>query len=681
MRFTYNWLKEFVNVKIPAQELAKRLTMAGLEVVSVKAMDNDFVFEAEITSNRPDCLSIVGIAREVAAILGVKLKVVNNRLNKKYLTPKTKHPAPFSIEIENKKDCPLYNAKIIRDVKIGPSPDWLKTRLELIGCRSINNVVDITNYIMFTRGQPLHAFDLDKLNSDRVSVRRARSGEKLVIIDGQEKTLDADILVIANKNNPVAIAGVMGGRDTEVNPDTKNVLLEAAVFNPALVRSGRRKLGLESESSYRFERGVDLQKTEFSSSECLRLIQEFSQGECVFSKSSAPLKVKNKKITLDITRVKKILGIENINQAKIKKILYDLGFKLKTKGKNNLSVEISSHRPDVTLEADLIEEIARLLGYENIPTTLPAIIPKASFDRKRELVSKTKDILVGLGLNEVITYSLISRDLLKSQINQRSEPIEIANPLSKEQEILRPTLIPSLLKCTAYNLNQKENYINIFEIANGFLKSTDNKPREGILLSIALCGSKTYFLQQGLVKDEAGLSNLKGILEALFEHLGIKDYDFHSQGAEEISVNVHQEKIGTMLNLPTYILDNLDIKNKAVVALELSLDRLFSHADLTKKFTQLPVYPAISRDISFILKEELPVEEVLKSIKDKAGELLSGVRVVDYYKGKQISAGFKGLTISCIYRSDRRTLTETEIDPIHTDVVNILKEKFQAQIR
>lgn len=676
MRFTHNWLKEFVNIKISRQELADKLTMAGLEVVSVKAEGNDFVFEAEVTSNRPDWLSIIGVAREVAAITRQKIKFAPG-----YQIKTQGKPVRFSIEIENKKDCPLYTAKIIREVRVGPSPEWLKQRLELIGCRSVNNIVDITNYIMFTWGQPLHAFDLDRLNSDRVIVRRGKSGEKLVVIDGQQKTLDKDILVIANSDKPVAIAGVMGGRDTEVTEDSKNILLEAAIFNPTLVRCARRKLGLESESSYRFERGVDLEKAELASSECARLIRKFAQGKCVFNKSSARFKAKAKKITLDIMRLKKILGIDNISQAKIKNILDNLGFKAKAKAKNNLAVEIPSYRRDVSLEADLIEEIARILGYENIPTTLPAIIPQAGLIRQRELVLKTKSILAGLGLNEAITYSLVSRDLLKSRRNQQPEPIEIANPLSKEQEILRPSLIPSLLRCISYNLSQKSDYINIFEIAKGFLKSEYSKPHEELLLAIALCGVKTYFLQQGLLKDEVGFLHLKGILEVLFGRLGIEGYNFRSQNAGEIEVYVHQEKIGAMLKPENSVLDNLDIKNKDAVVLEIFLDRLFSYADLTKKFTPLPVYPAISRDISFILEEGVAVEEVIKSIKDKTGPLLFQVDIADYYKGKQIKSGFKGLTISCIYRSDQRTLTEAQINPVHAGIIGMLKEEFQAQIR
>jgi phenylalanyl-tRNA synthetase beta chain len=447
------------------------------------------------------------------------------------------------------------------------------------------------------------------------------------------------------------------------------------------VRASRRKLGLESESSYRFERGVDLEKTELGSCECAGLIQELAQGVCVFSRSSGSLKVKTKKITLDVMRVQKILGTGDINRAKTKKILDSLGFKTKTRGKNNLSVEIPCRRQDVALEEDLIEEIARIFGYEKIPPTLPAIIPQLTLSRQRELVLKTKAILAALGLNEAITYSLISQELLKNQTSEEAEPIEIANPLSNEQEILRPSLIPSLLKCVSYNLNQKENYVNIFEIARGFLKSGDSGPQEQLLLGIALCGVKTYFLQQGLVKDEAGFLHLKGIMEVLFERLGIKDYNFKAQNSDRISVYIRQEKIGTIFCPQTSILDSLDIKNKKAVLLELSLDKVFAYADLTRRFAPLPVYPAISRDVSFILKEELAIEEVIKSIRDKAGPLLRQVKIADFYKGKQIASGFKGLTLSCIYRSDQRTLTEIEINPVHSGIVEVLREKFQAQIR
>jgi phenylalanyl-tRNA synthetase beta chain len=295
MKFTYNWLKDFVDVKITPEALAQRLTMAGLEVGNVEAKDGDFVFEAEITSNRPDWLSVIGIAREVAAITGAKMKSA-----KASKCRCAKAAGKFAIKVEDKSDCPLYSAKIIREVKVGPSPKWLKERLELIGCRSINNVVDITNYCLFTWGEPLHAFDLDKLSGAEIIVRRAKNSEKLVTIDQVERKLDADILVIADPVKPVAVAGVMGGKDTEVTGYTKNILLEAAVFNGSVVRRGRQKLGLSTDSSYRFERGVDFETAEFSSCQASRMIEELALGKCILTKSLRVALPKTKIINLDL---------------------------------------------------------------------------------------------------------------------------------------------------------------------------------------------------------------------------------------------------------------------------------------------------------------------------------------------------------------------------------------------
>ena len=275
MKVTYNWLKDFVEIKISPEKLAEKLTMAGLEVTALEKKGGDFVFEIEVTSNRPDWLSVIGIAREVAAITGKKMKSVQT----KKLQPAERSPQPLLVKIEDKNDCSLYIAKIIKGVKIGPSPQWLKERLELIGCRSINNIVDIANYVLFEYGQPLHAFDLDKLNGDLISVRRAKKDEKLVTIDGIERNLCPEILVIADLHAPVALAGIMGGKETEVSGATKNILLEAAVFNPVLVRRGRQKLGLQSDSAYRFERGVDSCGTQAASSRAAELIQKLCGGK------------------------------------------------------------------------------------------------------------------------------------------------------------------------------------------------------------------------------------------------------------------------------------------------------------------------------------------------------------------------------------------------------------------
>jgi len=677
MKVTYNWLKDFVDIKISPFALADKLTMAGLEVTYLEERAGDFVFEIEVTSNRPDWLSVIGIAREVAAITGKRLagRPVSRSSS---LNRQTGKPAnQLTITIEDKKDCPLYTAKIIKDVKVGPSPVWLSKRLELVGCRSVNNVADITNYVLFESGEPLHAFELDKLSPGGIIVRRAKSDEKITTIDGEQRILNPDILVIADREKPVAIAGIMGGKDTEVTQATKNILLEAAVFNPVIIRRGRRAIGLQSESAYRFERGVNPQIIEIASWRAVELIHELAGGKCILSKSSGAPKSKSRNVTLSLPTVNKILGI-GITAAGTKKILNNLDFK--ARGENNLSVEIPSHRQDVNLEIDLIEEISRIHGYENIPKTLPMVAPQVGVTETRDLVSMVKNILVGLGLNEVITYSLIDKGLLRIfGLEQGGIDTEIMNPLSEEQEILRPRLIPSLARCVARNINQKQDYINIFEIAKAF---SGNAPKEELVLGIALCGMRSLLLEQGSIRDPVTLLHLKGILEVLFERLGITNHAFYAkENACSIDIFVNKEKIGEMNRIQKNILDKLDIKNKDVFALELSLDKVFSYVALKKKFVPLAKYPGITRDISFIVKENIAAKDILAAIEESVRLLLISVAIVDYYRGKQIPAEFRGLTLSCFYRSDERTLTEAEINPVHALICDLLQQRFGAKIR
>jgi phenylalanyl-tRNA synthetase beta chain len=675
MRFTYNWLKDFVDIKIAPRALAEKLTMAGLEVTSLEEKESDFVFEVEITSNRPDWLSVIGIAREVVAITGAHPKPVKPQATGRKSSEKQK----LAIVIEDKKDCPLYTGKIIRDCQVGPSPAWLKERLELIGCRSINNVVDITNYVLFTWGEPLHAFDLDKLGGEEIVVRRGKSTEKLVTIDGIERNLSPDILIIADSKKAVAIAGVMGGKDTEVTEGTKNILLEAAVFNGVTVRRGRQKLGLQTDSSYRFERCVDFETAEGSSWQAAKMIEELAAGKCILAKAAGGTKPKAKSIALDLSLVEKILNIR-IAPGKIKKILVDLGFKVKTSGKNRFIIGIPMFRPDVSLAEDLIEEIARIHGYETIPQTVPAVRPQIISCQVRDLVSLTKNILKGLGLYEVVTYSLVDRDLLIGFLRDEPQAVAIMNPLSKEQEVLRTCLAPSLARCVAYNLNQKQDYVSVFEIANVFLPCA-NLPKEELTLGIALSGTKSLLLEQGLVKEEAGYLHLKGAIERLFERLGIKDYDFIPLNAFTIEILANKEKTGAMVKLEKPALDKFDIKNKDVFIAEISLDKLFACVDLKKRFVAPPRYPGICRDISFVLKEDLSVKDILSSLHAKGQPLLCEVKIVDYYKGKQIPAGFRSLTVTCLYRSGERTLTEAEVNPLHAQVLSVLTERFGAKIR
>jgi len=680
MKVTYNWLKDFVDINIAPGALADKLTMAGLEVVSLEQRGGDYIFEIEITSNRPDWLSVIGVAREVAAITGKKLQ-----LPKDYGRPTSHVLRPteraVSILIENKKDCPLYTATVIKGVTIAPSPDWLKQRLELLGCRPVNNIVDITNYVLFETGQPLHAFDLDKLSTLRITVRRGRKGERLAGLDGQEKILDAEVLVIADENKTVAAAGVMGGKGTEVNYATKNILLEAAVFDPALIRRSRRQLGLQTESSYRFERGVDAAVLDLARLRAVELILSISGGVCAPAQSRGSGPKKKKIINLNMAGVDKILGA-SITAAESVKILKLLGFGAKLKAKNNFSVEIPSFRGDVKLEADLAEEIARIHGYNRIPVSLPSFRPDASAAAAVDLVWMVKNTLAGLGLNEAITLSLVDRELAQCFQASAGLAVEIQNPLSREQEILRTSIAPSLARCVALNLNQKQEYVNIFEVSKVFSVSPAKlNPQEQLNLGIALCGGKSMFLESGLIKDKAGLLHLKGLLERLFTKLGIKEYDFRMQGSQEAGVYAGGDKVGFVAGLGKMALDYLGIKNKEVFIAEVCLEKILSCADPKIKFKPLSLYPGINRDLSFVIRRGIPAKDILGVVRLKAGPLLEDALIADYYTGKQIPAGYRSLTVSCLYRSSERTLTDNEVTPLHESIRVLLKERFAAELR
>lgn len=695
MKVTYNWLKDFVDIKIPARELADKLTMAGLEVTSFEERGQDYVFEIEITSNRPDWLSVVGIAREISAITGAKLSNYTRRKAdavKKSESRKT----DIIIKLEDKKDCPLYHCAVIDGVKVGPSPEWLKKRLESIGCRSVNNIVDITNYCLFTYGQPLHAFDLDKLmngqagqpaNQLEIIVRRANEKEEIISIDGEKRALDESVLVIAAaqaasrpNGRPVAIAGVMGGKESEVSEGTKNILLEAAVFNPLVIRRSRQKAGLQSESSYRFERGVDLENTEFASWQAQNMISQIAGGSLVLAKSCGTSKAEKRQVSLNNLHAARFLGAE-ITPKKIEDYLTSLGFKVKASGKGVFKVGVPSFRQDVRQEIDLVEEVARVYGFENIPSSLPrnSFNHITNFPETRNLVRVVRNTLCCLGLNEVITYSLIDADDLGGIYKADNGTAEVENPLSKEQSKLRPTLISGLLKCVASNLNQKESNINIFETANVFLKEASGL-REEMHLGIALCGARSLLLASGQVREELGFLHLKGIIERLFGLLGIKEYSFQDNG-KEISMLAGDKRIGALKKIGGDVSERFDIKNKDVFILEISLEKILPLIDLTKKFKPLPLYPAISRDISLVIKEDIGAGQLLEAIRNNAGPLLKDVKVTDYYKGSQIPSGFRGLTISCLYRSEERTLTEEEVSPSYLSICSLLAEKFGATVR
>lgn len=679
MKVTYEWLKDFVDVRLAPAALAERLTMAGLEVTAVEAHGGDTVFEIEVTSNRPDWLSVVGIAREVSAITGARLK----KISAPRLKLEPQRAFPCRLRIADRGDCPLYTARLIKGVKVGPSPAWLVKRLAGVGCRSVNNVVDITNYVLFELGEPLHAFDANTLASLSVIVRRASAGERLVTIDGETRDLDPGILVIADEQRPIALAGIMGGKDTEVTEKTTDVLLEAALFHPVVVRRGRQRMGISSEAAYRFERGIDVAAVDAASVRAARLIQELCGGEVVGPKQAGRAPVARRKILLDVPRVGEILG-EAVSAATCRSILRGLGFGARSaKTQKTLSIEVPSWRQDVKDAVDLIEEIARIRGYQNFPVSLPRFVMQRpdSTPGLGESVLYAKHILVGLGLQEVITHSLIAKEDLAAFAHVNTEGlVEIANPLSKEQEILRPLLAPSLIGCVAHNVRQKQKTVRIFEIAKTYSRS-GGTVRERLSLAIALSGTRTIWHTQGKVQDEMGFLHLKGVVQTLFERLGSECVFKAVPGGAEVCVLSGGRQVGTLQRIPQTYLEKLDIKNRQVFCAELEAEALLSRPRPAKRFVPLPRYPSISRDISVVVGEELSVGEIAEAIRERAGALLADVEVTDYYRGRQIEAGHKNITLSLRYASPERTLTETEISPLHTAVVEMLKERFHAAIR
>jgi phenylalanyl-tRNA synthetase beta chain len=492
--------------------------------------------------------------------------------------------------------------------------------------------------------------------------------------------LTPEILVIADAHKPLAIAGIMGGQGTEVTSQTRNILLESAVFNPVLVRKAKQKLGLNSESAYRFERGVDPEAAKQASLAAQELILKLSGGKPSGYKSLGMARLRQPAINLDIRYLNKLLGTA-ITMPQAKQILNRLGLKTSIKAGNIVAVKAPSFRQDLKLPVDLVEEVARIYGYAKIPQTLPAVKPVRQEVNKGDFITGIKNVLSGLGLNEAITYSLVDSDLLnKAGVNPVAGLVKILNPLSKEQEILRPALFPSLIRVLSYNLDQQQERVGVFEVANVY-SGQGNSVLEEPLLGIALSGTNTFFTKQGLARDEVTLLHLKGIVESLFIRLGVKDFDFVRKEDNKIDIAVNGKEIGFMLQLPSQTLGAFDIKNRQAFVAQVNLERLFAAGPLEKKFLGIPKYPAITRDISFLVNENIPVKELLGQVKIKGALLLAQVKIMDYYQGKQIPAGFRGLTVSCIYRLDNRTLTEDEVTPVHNAICSLLQESFGVKLR
>ena len=678
MRISYNWLKDYIAIKMAPEKLAQTLTMAGLTVDAIHNIPGDTVLEIEVTANRPDWLSYVGVARELAALTGAKLKIP--RLAR---SSKLEARSEIKIKVEDKKLCPRYTARIIRDVKVGESPAWLKTKLETKGLRSVNNIVDITNFCLFETGEPMHAFDLDKISGGEIVVRSARRGEKIATIDGVERNLDETNLVITDSAKPVAIAGVMGGLNTEVNYSTKDILLEAAYFDPVSTRRTSRKLAISTESSYRFERKVDIANILYSSDRAAALIAELAGGRIDSLVDIGQKTHVAKTVALSYEKLDSVLGVE-IAPARTKNILSSLGLKPISSTKDKIKFEIPAFRYDLNNEIDLIEEVARVYGYSNIPETIPAVLDqpvRLPYDAVIE--KRIRETLIGLGMDEIITYSLLGREMVSDASLPAEGIIEIANPLTAEQEIMRPSLIPGLLNAVRWNINRKTKDLKLFELGKVYIKEAENKFTEKRFLSLGITGEISNW---AAVSRQAGFFDLKGIVETLFLQLGIKEFSFKYAKDESFaasgsaSIEIGGEALGVMGETARKTANNFDIKDTVYIC-ELSVDAIIKSASLEKRFSEPAKYPSIFRDISLIVAKNVANAELVDLMRQTASSILKEITLIDKYEGKQIPGGKQSLTYRLEYQDLNKTLKERQVSEVHAGILRALDEKFGAKLR
>ena len=686
MKVPYRWLTEYVDVRLSPERLAQQLTMAGLEVTGMASVEGDVVLELEITPNRPDCLSLIGIAREVAAITGRKLRLPPVILRPALLAPARTpaRPATLKIRIADIKGCPRYIGRLLDGVRIGPSPAWLAQRLRACGVRPINNVVDVTNYVLWETGQPLHAFDYDRLAGGQIVVRRATTGERLVTIDGAEHPLHGDVLVIADTSAPVAVAGVMGGRATEVTEQTTRVLLESATFDPLLIRRAARRLGVSSDSSYRFERGVDPAGIETASARAAQLIAQVAQGSDVVLHDAGRKPAAPKPITVKPERLRQWLGAP-LESTAMRQSLERLGCRVTTYLTKPWIVHPPSFRRDLTREVDFLEEVARLAGYDRLPATLPsvALSSPASDGCARRVHEICCQTVAAAGCDEVITYHLVSRALVDRGGLASDGLVRVSNPLTQEQEYLRPSLWPGLLQAAAVNLHRGAAGVRLFETGNVYRREGERAVSHACLALVA-AGQWNRTWMHG--KIAAGLAHIRGALDAALVALGMHDAALTptagpwSTAAAWGALAVGGATIGGCGEIPPSVAAAFDLKERLWVG-ELWLERLLPHVRFERRCQPLPRFPTIRRDIALIVDAQVS-HQAISDVITRAGQpLVTRVELFDRYHGAQVPAGHHGLAYTVEYRHPERTLTDDEVDTLHARVCEALTQQLHVKVR
>lgn len=676
MYISYNWLKSLIEFPADCNELAAALTNVGLAVEGISAHGDDWVLDIDITSNRPDCLSHLGIAREVAVIYGVPLLLPDEA--EAVAVDEIPFPAilaPDVIRLDAEDLCYRFTGRIIRGVTIGPSPDWLVKRLEAIGERSINNVADITNFVMHELGQPMHAFDLNRLTEERIVVRRARKGETIITLDGVERELDAEMLAICDAQKPVAVAGIMGGLESAISDATTNVFLEVAYFKRESIRRTSRRLGLSTEASYRFERGVDIENLKRASNRAAELIVSIAGGVAGDIIDIYPVKPERPVIRVsDLPRsVKRLTGLE-IEENTADQILNALGIRINEDGE----YIPPSWRYDVAIEEDLVEEVVRHFGYDKIGSEI-AMGHEAGHYRDGEERKRTiRQTLVEYGCREAITYSFIDtrHDALYDPIPSVAARLADAGPVTLRDAVIegairmRPTLLPGLLDAIKLNLNHQRNNLKLFEIGTVFAAGrSGDLPFERESFAMVFTGGEMLAGRAEPVRN-LDFFDLKGVFEAAMEAIALPHLRFietearHLTPGQTAAIWLGSEKIGYIGRISREIADDYKFK-KAVYALEIDLAAALAAKCEKTIYRPLPRFPSIIRDVSFLVTPDLTLDRLNRSASHSRPAILRHVDFVDVFEGAGVPDGMRSMTMRFEYRSDERTLTEEDVTAAH----------------
>ena len=679
MKVSLEWLKEFVPIRLSAGVLSEKLVMGGLEVMATEIKGNDILFEIEITPNRPDLLSHIGIAREIAALTGVRMKALSVT-PKRAASFKPGRP-PLRISIQDKKGCLRYIGSLFDGVQLGEAPSWMKERLLLLGFRSVNTIVDITNYVLLEEGQPLHAFDYDRLSGGEVRIRSAKKGEVLLAIDGTTRTLEPEDLVIADAKRPIALAGIIGGKETEVGPGTRRVLLESGWFDPVRVRRTAKRLGITTESSYRFERRVWLEGVKRGSEKAGALFEKWANAHPAALPIDIGMKTLSKKqIVISLEQINETLGV-SVSLSQSRSFFTQLGCRAVSRG-TSLQVTPPSFRQDLLERIDLVEEVGRLFGYDRVPMTTP-VLPRLSLGKQksyaikpRELEKEAASFLVSQGLFEAMTYSLLSRALLEEFFKAGHSAIPIRNPLSLEQEFLRPSLLPRLVEAVAYNIHRKAEGVPLFELGPVYTKQ-ENHYSEKKHIAMVLSGKSggnwkakpalyDYFdlkgRCEGLVKRFAPSASLRE--EAV-------TFPFFNPDVSKALV-MDEKPVGFLGEIAPSILRHFDLRGKLYAA-EIDFGELMKRSS-TKHYIPLPKHPSVRRDIALMVDQKTLSETVAKTIREKGGDWVTDVTLFDTYADPRlVPPGFRGIAYRISFQHPDRTLTDGEVNEKFSAILEALK--------